>query len=78
MRALKWMTVFASLALFSLAVQAQGQSGRVDITGDAALDIWKQTRSATLPVRHTPTTTAGGSHTFQPLGTESSFVFIIE
>ena len=41
MRALKWMTVFASLALFSLAVQAQGQSGRDDITGDAALDIWE-------------------------------------
>lgn len=39
MRALKWMTVFASLALFSLAVQAQGQSGRVDITGDTAVEI---------------------------------------
>jgi len=39
MRVLKWMTVFASLALFSLAVQAQGQSGRVDINGDAAVEI---------------------------------------
>jgi hypothetical protein len=33
------MTVFASLALFSLAVQAQGQSGRVDITGDTSVEI---------------------------------------
>jgi len=39
MRILKWMTIFASLALFSQAVQAQGQSGRVDITGDAAVEI---------------------------------------
>jgi len=39
MRVLKWMSVFASMALFSLAVQAQGQSGRVDITGDAAVEI---------------------------------------
>jgi hypothetical protein len=39
MRTLKWMTIFASLALFSQAVQAQGQSSRVDITGDAAVEI---------------------------------------
>jgi PKD repeat protein len=39
MRTLKWMTIFASLALFCQAVQAQGQSGRVDIIGDAAVEI---------------------------------------
>ena len=39
MRTLKWMTVFASLVLISQAIQAQGKSGRVDITGDAAVEI---------------------------------------
>jgi len=39
MRTLKWMTIIASLALFSQVVQAQGQSGRADITGDAVVEI---------------------------------------
>jgi M6 family metalloprotease-like protein len=35
----KGLVVFFSLALFSLAVQAQGQSGRVEISGEAAVEI---------------------------------------
>jgi predicted RNase H-like nuclease len=115
MRTLKWMTIFASLAAFSQAVQAQGQSGRVDITGDTAVEIAvffeedrselyyfiadKRSRARTqlfffdLPDAVYDLTgawladqqtgeriavTAGGSYTFQPLGKESSFVFVIE
>jgi PKD repeat protein len=39
MRALKRTAIFVSLLLFSLSVQAQGQSGHVEITGEAAVEI---------------------------------------
>jgi PKD repeat protein len=38
-RTLKWITLFVSLFFFSLTIQAQGQSGRVDITGEASIEI---------------------------------------
>ena len=33
-----FLPIFASLVFFSLTAQAQGQSGRVDIIGDAAVE----------------------------------------